>query len=209
VSQGLPAFGASANGQHTLPRLHERVDFTKATGEFDRTQALFRPTANSFVALKAAVEGQYTENILPPEEKFYLGGPHFDRGFYYGEVTGDKGLAATIEPQFDIKLFDVASSGGFLQNEPALRSRYISPTIRAQFYAFFDWGETWENQALDLGHTLRSIGGGVRLYNAEQYGEQKVELDLEGVSRLTRTPDGGAVSRLKSSAFYWQILVSY
>jgi hemolysin activation/secretion protein len=205
--------GAVPNDGTTLPRLNERVDFTKVSGKIDRTQDLFTPYSYNglpaHVQVELAAEGQYSRNILPPEEEFYLGGPQFNRGFYYGEVTGDKGLAATIEPQFDIKLFDVASSGGFLQNEPALRSRYISPTIRAQFYAFFDWGETWENQALDLGHTLRSIGGGVRLYNAEQYGEQKVELDLEGVSRLTRTPDGGAVSRLKSSAFYWQILVSY
>ncbi len=191
VSQGLPAFGASSNGNPQLPRLNERVDFTKVDAEFDRTQVLFSPFAGGIVSLLVGLQGQFTNNILPPEEEDYLGGPTFDRGFYYGEVTGDRALQAKFEPRLDMPL-------------PA--SSFLSVPVSAQFYAFYDWGETWQQQALDLDHRLRSVGGGVRLY-AGHY----AEIDLEGDSRLTRTPDGNPpqVSRLKSSAFYWQVLLHY
>jgi hemolysin activation/secretion protein len=193
VSQGLPILGASPNGDRDAPRLHERVDFTKVSGEADRTTALFSPFKSAEFSIKVATEGQFSENILPPEEKFYLGGPHFDRGFYYGEVTGDSALAATIEPLLDVKFLT-------LESLPA----WIGPVpLSAQFYGFFDWGEVWQNQSTDADHNLRSVGGGVRFYAGP-----RIEMDVEGVSRLTRTPDGNPpeVSRLKSSAIYWQIL---
>lgn len=191
VSQGLPILGASSNGDPQLPRLNERVDFTKASLDVERHQSLFSPYPGSEVSILGAVAGQFTNNILPPEEKAYLGGPVFNRGFYYGEVTGDRALQAKIEPQFDT---------------PLPVSGFTAIPVSAQFYGFYDWGEVWQEQTLDLGHTLRSIGGGVRT-TIGRY----VELDVEGVSRLTRTPDGPtpAVSRLKSSAFYWQVLLHY
>jgi hemolysin activation/secretion protein len=192
LSQGLPILGASPNDDVTAPRLHERVDFTKVSGSADRTQALFSPFKDAEVSMKFAAEGQYSNNILPPEEKFYLGGPHFDRGFYYGEVTGDSALAVTFEPLLDVKFTT-------LESLPA----WIGPLpLSAQFYSFYDWGNAWQNQSTDANHVLRSLGGGVRFYAG------RVEMDVEGVSRLTRTPDGEPpeVSRLKSSAIYWQIL---
>jgi hemolysin activation/secretion protein len=191
ISQGLPAFGASTNGNPQLPRLNERVDFTKVDGEFDRRQTFWSPYPGATVNLLVGVAGQFTNNILPPEEKFYLGGPSFDRGFYYGEVTGDRAVQAKIEPQFDT---------------PIPTPGFIPAQLHAEFYVFYDWGEVWQQQKLDLDHTLRSLGGGVRVY-ADPY----LELDLEGVDRLTRTPDGPApeVSPLKSAALYWQVVVHY
>jgi hemolysin activation/secretion protein len=192
ISQGLPAFGASSNGARELPRLNERVDFTKVQGRLDRIQPLFSPFfyqgQNSEVQVELAVQGQFTNNIMPPEEKFYLGGPNFDRGFYYGEVTGDRALEAKVEPQLVTSL-------------PTVPYTKIIP--QATFYAFYDWGETWEQQRTDLGHILRSIGGGVRMTIGDH-----AEIDLEGVSRLTKTPtsSGGSGDRLKSSAVYWQVV---
>ena len=74
---------------------------------------------------------------------------------------------------------------------------------QATFYGFYDWGETWQEQKLDLDHTLRSLGGGVRMALGDH-----LEIDLEGVSRLTRTPNGPPPDgqRLKSTAFYWQVV---
>jgi hemolysin activation/secretion protein len=191
VSQGLPAFGASTNGDSQLPRLNERVDFTKADGEIDRRETLWSPYPGATVNILAGAAGQFTDNVLPPEEKFYLGGPSFNRGFYYGEVTGDRALQAKIEPQFDMPL-------------PSLH--VIPADLHAEFYVFYDWGEVWQEQKLDLDHTLRSLGGGVRVY-ADPY----LEFDLEGVDRLTRTPDGPPpqVPPLKSAAFYWQVVLHY
>ena len=187
VSQGLHVLGATANGEKDAPRLDERTDFTKVSGEIDRTQSLFALSATSSVSLKLAAAGQYSRNILPPAEKFYLGGPHFDRGFYYGEVTADTGVETTVEPLLDVKL----PQPGF------------SPVpLSAEVYAFYDWGESYSNQALDLNQRLRSLGGGVRFF-----GGDRVEIDVEGVSRLTRDPNGVlGGSRLKSSAIYWQVL---
>ena len=149
LSQGLPSLGASGNGDADLPRLNERVDFTKVNAELDRTQFLFQAGRSATVSLKLAAAGQYSDNILPPEEQFYLGGPHFNRGFYYGQVTGDKAATASFEPLLDVAL-------------PA--PHFVTWPLRAQFYGFYDWGETWQNQAFDFGHTLRSVGGGVRFF---------------------------------------------
>ena len=45
--------------------------------------------------------GQWSPNILPPAEQFYLGGARFTRGYYAGQVPGDKALAATVELQLN------------------------------------------------------------------------------------------------------------
>ncbi len=190
LSQGLPILGASPNDDHDAPRVNERVDFTKISGEVDRTQLLATLAQGRTISLKLAAAGQFSKNILPPAEKFYLGGPHFSRGFYYGEVTADSGLETTIEPLFDTRL-----------PKPDFEPLPLS----AEFYGFYDWGEAFSNVREDQEHILRSLGGGVRMYAGE-----RLEIDVEGVSRLTRTPDGGnGVSRLKSSAVYWQVLTHF
>ncbi len=189
VSQGLPILGAEGNHNLQPARINERVDFTKVDAQIDRRQTLWSPFAGATVSILGAIGGQFSNNILPPEEKYYLGGPNFNRGYYYGEVTGDRALQTKIEPQFDMPL-----------PTPA-----FSPfPLRLELYVFYDWGEVWQQQALDLGHTLRSFGGGARFY-----ADPNFEIDVEGVSRLTRTPDGAGVTPLKSSAIYWQFVAHY
>ena len=196
VSQGLPDFGASNGHSRDLARLNERIDFTKANASAERLQSLFSLWNGAGASIRLAAEGQYSRNILPPEEKFYLGGAHFTRGFYSGEVTADSGLALTAEPRIDTKIKQFGTLPHWLGGDlPAV-----------QFYGFYDWGEAWQNQTTDAGHTLRSVGGGARIFAGP-----RVEVDVEGVSRLTRTPDGAApeVSRLKSSALYWQVVCRF
>ena len=189
LSQGLPILGAEGNGNLQPARINERVDFTKVDMQLDRRQTVWAPYPGATLNILAAVGGQFSNNILPPEEKYYLGGPNFNRGYYYGEVTGDRALQTKIEPQFDMPL-----------PTPA-----FSPfPLRAEFYAFYDWGEVWQRQKLDAGHTLRSFGGGVRFY-----ADPNFEIDVEGVSRLTRTPDGAGVAPLRSDAIYWQFVARY
>ncbi len=191
VSQGLPTLGASPNDDASASVLGERIDFTKVSGEVDRTQALFAPFSGGNLAVRLGATGQYSGDILPASEKFYLGGPHFGRGFYYGEVTGDSAVETTVEPLLDTGL-------------PA--PDFIKLKLAAQFYAFYDWGETYESSSQEQNHTLRSLGGGVRLYAGD-----RLEIDVEGVSRLTRTPNGTPpeVSRLKSEAIYWQAVAHF
>lgn len=62
------------------------------------------------MALKGRLIGQYSGQILPPAEKFFLGGPEYNRGFYSGEVTGDSAFVWQAELQlnttYDVTLFD-------------------------------------------------------------------------------------------------------
>ncbi len=138
--------------------------------------------------------GQWSPSILPPAEQFYLGGARFTRGYYAGEVPGDKALAATTELQLNT---------GF---EPVVFGKPLS--LAAQFYIFYDWGETWQNLSTDHAAMINSAGGGVRAQVT-----QHVEVDLEGLARFNRFPNGGSsasgVSALDGAAFYWRVLTRF
>lgn len=192
LSQGLSFLGGSRSGDPLATRLNEHPDFTKFSAELVRTQTLFSSWSGATVAVKTLLAGQYSGDVLPPVEKFYLGGSQFTRGFYSGEATGDKAFAATIELQLNTS-YDAAPFGRPLW-------------INAQWYAFYDRGEAWQNQAIDPNFRLSSEGGGVRL-NLTRY----LEFDLEGVIRNTRLPVGtpGSVQMLKADAVYWRVLARF
>ncbi len=127
-----------------------------------RTQTLFYPLPNASVALMGLVTGQLSPDILPPVEQFYLGGSRFTRGYYSGQVTGDRALAATAELQLNTG-FNFTRFG-------------LSENVSTQFYLFYDWGETWQNEQQALNVHISSTGGGVRM-QLTRY----AELDLEGL----------------------------
>jgi hemolysin activation/secretion protein len=166
-------------------------DFTKLVLDVSRVQTLFQVWSDSSVAVKGRVIGQYSAQILPPSEKFFLGGTEFNRGYYAGEVTGDKALVAQVELQFntsyDLQAFDRAFN------------------IAAQFYSFYDWGEAWQNDRQPTSR-LSSMGVGVRM-NVTRY----TEFDLEGVHRNTLTPNGisQTVRPLKAYAAYWRVITRF
>ena len=192
LSQGLPLLGASANGGASLPRPGERIDFIKVDGEISRTQVLFAPWQGATLSLLGLVTGQWSPQVLPPAEQFYLGGLQFTRGYYSGEVSGDKALAATVELQLDTSI----SLSGFGVADP----------IPTQFYAFYDWGEDWQNDTQSLGIHINSAGGGVRI-SATQY----AEIDFMGLVRLNRYPTGAgpSVTPLIPGAFFWRLLARF
>ena len=193
ISQGVPGLGATRYGDPQAPRPDERVNFTKLGLQASRVQTLFQPYSGASVALKGALAGQFSKDVLPPAEKFYLGGPQFDRGFYYGQVTGDSALTGTLELQLNTNV-----------PAPSFLPSWASD-LSAQVYAFYDQGETWNNGVGDTDQRLRSTGLGTRFYIA-----QYAEVDLEGVRRLTARPLGAAgVSALPGSAIYWQFLARY
>ncbi len=191
ASRGLDALGASPRGSALAARLNEKPNFTKVNGEISRNQTLFTLWDDSSVALQGAVGGQYSRDILPPAEKFYLGGAHFNRGYYWGQVTGDSALVASVELQF---------------NTPIPLPERVPIDLSAQFYGFYDWGQTWESVPRDPNVTLRSVGAGARFYVTKY-----TEFDFEGVTRLNRFPNGSGanVSALKSNAFFWQVLARF
>jgi len=192
ISKGLSFLGASSYGAANAPRLGEQPAFFKFNAELSRTQTLFYPWDGASVALMGLLAGQVSPDVLPPEEEFFLGGSRITRGFYSGQVTGDNALAATVELQLNTAL-PVASIG-------------IPWEVNAQFYAFYDWGETWQNQNTDRNGRLSSTGGGVRMAITKY-----TEVDFEGVARLTRFPNGTGfgVSALNGGAFYWRVLARF
>jgi hemolysin activation/secretion protein len=153
---------------------------------------LFAPWQDASVALQGSLSGQGSGDVLPPEEKFYLGGAHFNRGYYFGQVTGDSGLSTSIELQLNTPV-------------PLPASIPIPFDVSTQFYTFYDWGETWENNSrLEANRVLNSVGGGVRLFLA-----QYAEFDVEGVARLARYPNGTDGGAVKSGAVFWQVLTRF
>jgi hemolysin activation/secretion protein len=175
------------------PRLGEKIDFTKVAGELSRTQTLFHPYTDASVALRGALGWQYTGDLLPPAEKYYLGGPRFNRGYYYGQVSGDNAVTMSVELQLNTPI-------------PLPMAAKLPFEVRSQFYTFYDWGKVWQNTRQEADVALQSVGGGVRLFVAEA-----TEIDLEGVYRMNRYPNGQSVgvSALKSAAFYWQVLFRF
>jgi hemolysin activation/secretion protein len=189
VSQGVTGLGSGHDGDTSTPppRIGEKVDFTKASGTLSRTQTLFEPYEGASVALQEAVGWQATGDILPPVEKFYLGGPHFNRGYYYGQVAGDSAVTTSTELQL---------------NTPIPMPPKVPVPISAQFYTFWDWGDAWQNTKAESDVVLNSLGAGVRFYVGEQ-----TEVDFEGAYRGNTYPNGSGpnVSALRSAAFYWQV----
>lgn len=195
----MKLLGASTNGvSATSPRPGEQTGFTKINFETSRTQTLFSPWDGASVGLMGLLTGQWSDNILPPAEQFYLGGSRFTRGYYAGQVPGDKALAATAELQlntgFEANLFGTALD------------------ISTQYYIFYDWGETWQNLSSDHAAMINSAGGGVRM-QVTRY----TEVDFEGLARFNKFPTGGSVSGctvncvspLYGGAFYWRVLTRF
>jgi hemolysin activation/secretion protein len=199
ISQGMKLLGARTAGfAQDAPRQGEQTGFSKINFEASRTQALFAPWDGASVAVMGLLTGQWTNVILPPAEQFYLGGARFTRGYYAGQVPGDKALATTVELQLNTSF------------ETTLFAKSLD--ISTQFYAFYDWGETWQNLASDKAARINSAGGGVRA-QLTRY----VEVDLEGLARFNRFPTGGGcvgcsgnqVSTLNGGAFYWRVLTRF
>lgn len=187
LSQGLSGLGASDSGDPMLSRANAQTDFTKISFEVSRTQLLFAPWTGATLALMGIVAGQWSNDVLPQAEKFYLGGNRLGRGYYLGEVTGDSGIATTVELQLGMP-YEAAVFG---------RSVRIDPTV----YGFWDWGQTRENQPQDPDRWISSIGAGVRMNLTEH-----AEFQLEGVRRFQRRPNGAAGEQLKEDAVFWRVL---
>jgi hemolysin activation/secretion protein len=194
VSQGIPALGASPDGRPAgvAGRAGEHVDFWKLNGSVSRTQTLCAPYPGGSLALVLAAGGQFSPYILPSEEEFYLGGARHTRGFYSGQVVGDKAAYATAELDFNTG-YD-------------LTVLTHNVDLGLQLYGFYDWGEVWENLSTDLNHRVASAGGGFRVGLT-----RAVELDGEVDERLTTRllPASSNTLPLSETVIYWGVLARY
>ena len=174
----------------------EQTGFTKINFEASRTQTLFTPWEGASVGLMGLLTGQWSPNILPPAEQFYLGGARFTRGYYAGQVPGDKALAATVELQLNT---------GF---ETTVFEKSLD--IATQFYLFYDWGETWQNLSTDHAAMINSAGGGVRAQVTPlRRGRSSRGWRVSTGSRTAATSPAAASRPLYGGAFYWRVLTRF
>jgi hemolysin activation/secretion protein len=160
--QGLDILGASHSGDDYLSRDGASGKFSALNFWFTRYQTL-----TDAWSLKLAAAGQTASGPLFASQQFYLGGIAFGRGYGSAEISGDNGLAGSVELRFDQKT----------------NLRYLSGY---QIYGFVDSGVAWnDGYRLSDGLSLTSAGGGVRFFLADG-----LQADIGAAAPLTyRAPD--------------------
>lgn len=139
VSQGLNLFGAKETGSTNLSRDDGRSDFTKLALQISRLQNL----PLNFQLL-AQVAGQYAISPLLSAEEFGFGGVPNGRGYDPSELTGDHGLAATLELRYN--------------GIPDWNHLLVQP------YTYIDFGKVWQRgDAPENAQSALSAGVGSRL----------------------------------------------
>jgi len=139
--KGLDVFGASHFDDDLLSRDGASSNFSVLNLWFTRYQTL-----TDAWSLKLSAASQTASRPLFTSQQFYLGGVAFGRGYGAAEISGDNGLAGSLELRFDQKL----------------NFRYWSGY---QLYAFGDAGAVWNfGYRLSDGLSLTSAGAGVRFF---------------------------------------------
>ena len=144
--QGLPLFGASERGDPALSRIDGAAEFSKLEFAVTRLQPL-----NDNWSVRFATAGQVASTALLSSQEFYLGGPLFGRGYEAAEISGDNGIAGSMEIRFDQKV-----SNSLLESY--------------QLYGFVDGGAVRDFRAgSDKTISLSSAGGGIRFTFKEDF----------------------------------------
>jgi hemolysin activation/secretion protein len=139
--QGLDILGASHKGDDFLSRDGASGKFSALNFWFARYQ-----TITDAWSVKLAAAGQVASGPLFLSQQFYLGGAAFGRGYGSAEISGDNGIAGSLELRFDQKL----------------NYQYLTGY---QLYGFTDAGTAWNDGFRPAdGYALTSAGGGVRFF---------------------------------------------
>ena len=160
--QGLDILGASHRDDDFLSHDGASGKFSALNFWFTRYQTL-----SDAWSLKLASAGQVASGPLFLSQQFYLGGAAFGRGYGSAEISGDNGIAGSIELRFDQRL----------------NWKYLSGY---QLYSFVDSGAAWNDGfGINDGLSLTSAGGGVRFFLWDG-----LQADIGGAVPLTyRAPD--------------------
>ncbi len=138
VNRGLSVFGASEEGDANLSRADAVPDFVSIQAEISRQQAI----GSSLVAV-GAVEGQWASDPLFSAEEFGYGGSSMGRAYDSSEITGDHGVAASLELQY-------------VGLDPRWDTRFVP-------YGFYDIGKVWNEDTAGVIESASSAGFGLRV----------------------------------------------
>jgi hemolysin activation/secretion protein len=142
--QGLNILGASHSDDVYISHDGASPNFSVLNFWFTRYQTL-----SDAWSVKLAAAGQTASGPLYTSQQFYLGGLAFGRGYGSAEISGDNGIAGTVELRFDQK-----TSYQYLRGY--------------QFYGFVDTGLAWnDGYRPSDGLSLTSAGVGVRFFLTE------------------------------------------
>jgi hemolysin activation/secretion protein len=160
--QGLDIFGASQQGDDFLSHDGASGKFAVMDFWFTRYQTL-----SDAWSVKLSGAAQIASGPLFTSQQFYLGGAAFGRGYGSAEISGDNGVAGSLELRFDQKL----------------SFQYLTGY---QLYGFVDSGAAW-NDGYNFadGLSLTSAGAGVRLFLG---GDLRADIGL-AVPLSYRAPD--------------------
>jgi hemolysin activation/secretion protein len=156
LSHGLSMLSNSETGDPFLSRGQAIPDFNKLEASFKHQQYLTQR-----ILATGQLSGQYSEDPLYSSEEFGYGGQAFGRAYDNSEISGDKGVAGSLE---------LGYTG--LSHIPKLD---LTP------FVFYDIGKVWNNDIGSVPISGSSAGGGVHMnYNAA------LSLDLTVAQPLTK-----------------------
>ena len=139
--QGLDILGASDKSDLWTSVWGASPKFSALNFWFTRYQ-----TITDAFSLKLASAGQLASGPMYLSQQFYLGGIAFGRGYGAAEISGDNGIAGSLELRYDWKL-GYSYWTGF------------------QLYSFVDSGLVWwDGLRPSDGTALTAVGGGIRLF---------------------------------------------
>ncbi len=151
----------TGQGLNARSRANGETDFFKYNAKLTRIQPLF----GSF-SLLASASGQKSNDPLLASEEFTIGGAEFGSAYDSAEISGDSGVAARAELQYN------------QSNPEDFLSQY-------QVYTFYDHGKVWNINPIagteNGSDSLSSAGLGAR-FNIDD----SVSGGVEGAVPLTR-----------------------
>lgn len=139
LSRGLDVLGATRPGDPLASRSDASGQFSLAEAWLEYRQPLLRS-----IALEVGARGQLSSAPLLITEDLGLGGPRFLRAYDYNERSGDEGIMAYGELQYD-------------WDDP------LSLAHKVQLYGYLDGGVVDDIDIVRNDGSLFSAGGGMRL----------------------------------------------
>ncbi|WP_422026123.1 ShlB/FhaC/HecB family hemolysin secretion/activation protein [Pyruvatibacter mobilis] len=147
VSKGVRLLNSAKKGDPLL----SRRDADPQAASLELSLSRHQPIIDDWLSLTLSGRAQRATGPLVSSEEFSLGGARYGRGYEYGELTGDDGIAGSVE----------------LTLAPDLS---LGPVTGPALYLFYDTGAVWNRNIVfgDSRQSLSSAGAGIRLTLAEK-----------------------------------------
>jgi hemolysin activation/secretion protein len=179
ISKGLGILNASDKGIDDLSRAEGNPEYVKFTGKAERLQQI-----NNDFSLYAGTEFQIADSPLLSTEEFGYGGRQYGRAYDSSEITGDDGVSAMMELQYN--------------------GLSLTPAFRLQPYAFYDIGKVWNKDRDSEPVSGSSAGAGLRLFH-----EKGINGDLSIAFPLTKAVGAPNSSNDKNPRFFFSLSFNF